>query len=162
VYDIDWQEVYESPNWRLTVDITQTQEIGPPVFHMPLPLGVYFPGSDTILTLEIDESPEHFEFLFSQEPESIVVDPEVWIIQKNTVTGVSEDIVNKKVTPDKIGTIGRAIEVMLTEPKWIKIYDITGRKVDEFYTKELHYQPSSAGIYHVIIGDTKQKIVIIK
>jgi aminopeptidase N len=162
MYDIDWQKVYESPNWRLTIDITQTQEIGPPVFHMPLPLGVYSPGSDTILTLEIDESPEHFEFLLSQEPESIVVDPEVWIIQKNTVTGVSEDIVNEKVTYDKIGTIGRAIEVMLTEPKWIKIYDIAGRKVDEFYTQKLHYQPSSAGIYHVIIGDTKQRVVIIK
>jgi len=163
IYDVQWDKTYESPNWRLVMDITQTQSIGPAVFHMPLPIGVGYSMSDTdtILNLTIDESPEHFECLLPQEPLNIVVDPEVWIIQKNTVTGVKE-VSKKEIFIKHINTIGRAIELRLSEPSMIRIYDIIGRKVHESLTDELRFKPSSAGIYHVIVGDKKQRVVIVK
>ena len=162
IYDIVWVKIYESPNWRLILDITQTQPMGPAVFHMPLPLGVDFSSGDTILTLDINQSPQHFEYVLTQEPMDIIVDPETWVIQKNTVTqGIAEYIV-QNVFIENINSIGRTIELKLTQPGLIRIFDITGRKVYEMHAQEVKYQPSSAGIYHVIVGDRNQRVVIVK
>ncbi len=163
IYDITWNTVFESPNWRLIMDIAQTQDIGPAVFHMPLPIGVGYAASDTdtILTLSIDESPEHFECLLAQEPMNVVVDPELWVIQKNTVTSV-RGIARQEISIEQMGTIGRAIEMRLSEPSTIKVYDITGRKIHESFTDELRFRPSSAGIYHVIVGDKNKRVVVVK
>ncbi|MBA7522279.1 hypothetical protein ES705_14397 [subsurface metagenome] len=160
-YDVVWGKVYESPDWRLILDITQVQSLGPAVFHMPLPIGVDYPSGDTIITLAIDQVSHHFEFLLAQEPIDITIDPETWIIQKNTVTGC-EEVIAKEIFIENIKTISRAIEMKLTAPSLIKVFDITGRKIYETFAEELNYKPSSAGIYHVIVGDKKQRVVIVK
>jgi aminopeptidase N len=162
IYDITWDKVYEAPNWRLILDITQTQPHGPAVFHMPLPIGVNYTSGDTILTLAIDESPQHLEYVLAQEPMDIVVDPETWILQKNTVTGISEDLAQRTVVVNRLRTVGRAIELRLSAPGLVKVFDITGRKVYESFTKECTYRPASAGVYHVVVGDMHQRMVIIK
>jgi aminopeptidase N len=162
IYDIVWVKIYESPNWRLILDITQTQPMGPAVFHMPLPLGVDFSSGDTILTLDINQSPQHFEYVLTQEPMDIVVDPETWVIQKNTVTqGIAEYVI-QNVLIQNINSIGRTIELKLTRPALIRIFDITGRKVYEMHAQEVKYQPSNAGIYHVIVGNKKNRVVVVK
>ena len=161
-YDIVWSKAYEAPNWRLTMDITQVQTIGPPVFHMPLPIGVEYATGDTILTLAIDASPWHFECVLPYEPTGMTVDPETWIIQQNTVTGVDELVTKGDLFVQKIQTIGRAINLKLSIPGLIKVYDITGRQVYEVHATELHYQPTSAGVYHVIIGDQQYRVVVVK
>ncbi len=160
-YDVAWGKVYESPNWRLILDITQVQSLGPAVFHMPLPIGVDYPSGDTIITLAIDQVSHHFEFLLAQEPIDITIDPETWIIQKNTVTGCEEFTI-KEIFIENISTISRTIEMELTAPSVIKVFDITGRKIYEAFADKLNYKPSSAGIYHVIVGDKKQRVVIVK
>ena len=162
IYDIVWVKIYEAPNWRLILDIAQTQPMGPAVFHMPLPLGVDFSSGDTILTLDINQSPQHFEYVLTQEPMDIIVDPETWVIQKNTVTqGIAEYIVQNILT-ENINSIGRTIELKFTQPGLIRIFDITGRKVYEMYAQEVKYQPSNAGIYHVIVGEKNQRVVVVK
>ncbi len=162
IYDVVWNKLYEAPNWRLVLDVTQTQPLGPAVFHMPLPIGVDYASGDTILTLAMNDSPQHFEFLLPQEPMDIIVDPETWILQKNTVTGVLEDVAHKRVSINRLRTVGRAIEVKLSAPMIVKVFDITGRKIYESFTEELSYKPSSAGVYHIIIGDLKQRVIIVK
>lgn len=161
-YDIVWTTAYEAPHWRLVLDITQTQAIGPSVFHMPLPLGVDFASGDTILTLPITESPQHFEFVLAQEPTDLTVDPETWIIQKNNVTASTQEYGAHDVTVDHISTVDRVITVRLSAPAKIRVYDITGRKVHEANTAQLHYTPSTAGIYHVLIGDESRRVVVIR
>jgi hypothetical protein len=47
-------------------------------------------------------------------------------------------------------------------PGLIKVYDITGRRVYEERATELRYQPTSAGIYHVMVGDQKYRVVVVK
>lgn len=162
IYDIVWVKVYESPNWRLILDITQTQPMGPSVFHMPLPIGVDFSSGDTIITLDMNQSPQHFEYVLPQEPMDIIVDPETWVIQKNTVSqGIAEYIV-QNILIENINSIGRTIELKLTQPGLIRIFDITGRKVYATYAQEVKYQPSNAGIYHVLVGDKKGRVVVVK
>jgi aminopeptidase N len=162
IYDITWVRVYEAPNWRLILDITQSQPMGPSVFHMPLPIAVEFSGDDTLITLDIDQVNEHFEFVVSEEPVDITVDPETWLIQKNTVIQGIEEYINKTVDIVKINTIGRQIELTLTQLGLIKVFDITGRMVYKTHAEVLKYQPSSAGIYHVMIGDKKKRVVVVK
>ncbi|MBE0433498.1 M1 family metallopeptidase [candidate division WOR-3 bacterium] len=161
-YDIAWSAVYEAPNWRLVLDITQIQTIGPAVFHMPLPIGVNCAGGDTLITLAINASPQQFEFVLPIEPTGITVDPETWVIQQNTVTGVGEYVAKGDLFVQNIQTIGRAIDVKLSMPGLVRIYDITGRQVYETTTAELHYRPSSAGIYHVIVAGEKHRVVVVK
>jgi aminopeptidase N len=161
IYSVQWGKQYEVPNWRLLLDVTQTQTLGPSVFHMPLPIGIDYPSGDTILTLTIDQSPQHSEFLLPAEPLSITIDPETWIIQQSTVTGVQE-IAPRESMIKWCNTIGRTIQVELNDPTLIKIFDIAGRMVHEEFTKKLVFKPSSAGIYHVIMGDRAHRVVVIK
>ena len=142
--------------------VDQTQTLGPPVFHMPLPIGVDYPSGDTILTLTITQAPQGFQFVLPQEPMVITVDPETWVIQRNTVTYSVEEMTPREIVIERITTIGRAIELKLTAPCHVKVFDITGRKIHEAHADELKFKPSSAGIYHVMVGDEKQRVVIVK
>jgi aminopeptidase N len=162
IYDIVWVKAYEAPNWRLILDIDQTQTLGPPVFHMPLPIGVDYPSGDTILTIAITTAPQHAEYVLPFEPTSITVDPQVWIIQKNTVTQGVQEYVAQKVRIECINSIGRAIDVQLSGSGHIKVYDITGRLVHEHVGKTMNFSPSSAGVYHVMVEDRVQRVVVIK
>ena len=162
IYDIVWVKVYEAPNWRLILDIDQTQPMGPSVFHMPLPLGVTYSGGDTILTIDITTAPQHEEFILPIEPTGITVDPETWIIQKNTVVQGMQEYVAPPVRIERINTIGRAIEVQLSGHAQIRVFDITGRMVHKTYAEELSYKPSTAGIYHVIVGDKKSRVIVVR
>jgi hypothetical protein len=47
-------------------------------------------------------------------------------------------------------------------PGLIKVYDITGRQVYEEHSAELRYQPTSAGIYHVMVGNQNYRVVVVK
>jgi len=161
-YNVIWNKSYEAPNWRLTLDITQIQTIGPAVFHIPLPVAINFSGSDTIITLQINQSPQHFEFLFNQEPVGVVVDPEHWIIQKNIVTGINEE---KKVQASEkmdIPTIMRKIELEFTEPKDIEIYDVLGRSIYKDNIRKLNFTPKSAGVYYIKSDGMLKKVIIVK
>jgi hypothetical protein len=78
------------------------------------------------------------------------------------VTGVDEFVTKGDLFVQKVQTIGRAINLKLSVPGLIKVYDITGRLVYEKHTAELYYQPTSVGIYHVIIGTQKYRVVVVK
>jgi len=162
IYDIVWVKVYEAPNWRLVLDIDQTQTMGPTVFHMPLPLGIDYAGGDTLLTIAITTVPQHEEFILPFEPTGITVDPETWIIQKNTVVQSVQEYVAPQVQIQRINTIGRAIEVQLSGTAQIKVFDITGRLVHEHTGKAMHFAPASAGVYHVLVNDRTQRVVVVK
>jgi hypothetical protein len=100
--------------------------------------------------------------VFPFEPTGVTVDPEEWIIQQNTVTGVDELVTKGDLFVQNIQTIGRAIDIRLSMPGLIKVYDITGRQVYEEHSAELRYQPTSAGIYHVVVNDGKYRVVVVK
>lgn len=161
IYGVIWRKIYEPPNWRLVLDVTQTQSIGPRVFHMPLPIGVNYASGDTTITLPISESPQHFEYILSQDPLTIVVDPQNWVIQRSSITGCYESA-PELTSVTRMPTVSRAINLRLTARSRIRIFDITGRKVFETITRELNYRPSNAGLYHVMIGDQEQRVVVIR
>lgn len=162
IYNVVWVKVFENPNWRLILDVDQTQTLGPAVFHMPMPVGVYYASGDTILTLNINTAPQHFEFVLPQEPQSIDVDPEYWIIERDSIIqGIAEQV-KRPVQIEHFSTIGRAIELQLSEPALIKVFDITGRLVHKTTSDQLEFQPASTGIYHVMVDGDVRRAVIVK
>ncbi|MGB9720097.1 MAG: M1 family aminopeptidase [bacterium] len=161
-YSIVWGKTYEPPNWRLVLDITQIQTIGPAVFHMPLPISIYFSSADTIVVLQINQSPQHFEIVLNQEPTAIVVDPEHWLIQKNLVTGIEEYESTNWFGDLTVSSINKEIKMKFLDPQRIKIYDVTGRCVLERLTRKLDFTPANAGVYYVNIDRIFKKIIIVK
>lgn len=161
-YGVTWGKVYEAPNWRLILDVDQTQTLGPEVFHIPLPVGVDFPTGDTVVVLAINDAPQHFEFVFENEPMDVVVDPDMWILQKNTVTGVQE------CAPGATGVLclptvcRRAYDVKFDARKAVRIYDICGRHVFSEDTDHLHFQPGASGIYWFVIDGARTKVVFVR
>ncbi|MEO0137373.1 MAG: M1 family aminopeptidase [candidate division WOR-3 bacterium] len=161
-YNVVWNKVYEPPNWRLVLDISQIQTIGPSIFHIPLPLGIGFSNNDTIIILPINQSPQHFEFLLPQEPLSIIVDPEHWVIQKNIVTGIYEQKESTLSPCSDLPNVGRRIILASKQPREIEIYDVLGRQILKGKIKNLVFEPKDAGVYFIKVEDARKKIVIIK
>jgi hypothetical protein len=90
------------------------------------------------------------------------VDPKTWIIQQNTVTGIDEFVTKGDLFVQKVQTIGRVINLKLSVPGLIKVYDIAGRQVYQAHAAELHYKPTSAGKYHIMVGEEKFRVVVVK
>jgi aminopeptidase N len=162
-YQIIWNKLYETPNWRLVLDVNQVQTIGPPVFHMPVPLGVSYASGDTLLTLSVNQSPQHYEYILPQEPTGIIVDPDNWLIQISTVTGVGESGPTEPfIQSDEVSTVNRAIRIRLMTNRSIKVYDALGREVFRTFGKKVDFRPASAGIYYVLIDQDPRKYVVVK
>jgi aminopeptidase N len=162
-YQIAWNKIYESPNWRLVLDVAQAQTIGPAVFHMPLPIGVNYAAGDTLLTLSVTQAPQHYEYLLPQEPTGITVDPDNWLIQISTVTGVGESgPAEPVIQTDEVSTVNRQIRIRLTANRSIRVFDALGREVYRNRGRKVDFRPSSAGIYYVLIDQDPSKYVIVK
>ena len=163
-YRVAWNKIYEAPNWRLVLDVSQTQTVGPPVFHMPLQIKANYASGDTVMTLAISQSPQHYEYLLSQEPMTITVDPNKWTILRSTVVAVNEDGSGNEVAqpPEVSSTIGRAIQVRLADDQLIRVFDVSGRQVYRSTSRVLDFAPDRDGVYYLQIGDNVWKFVIIR
>jgi hypothetical protein len=73
-----------------------------------------------------------------------------------------QEYVVPAVRIERINTIGRAIEVQLSGTTQIRVFDITGRLVHEHTGEMLNFMPSSAGVYHVMVNDRTQRVVVVK
>ncbi len=163
-YRVAWNKVYESPSWRLILDVSQTQTVGPPVFHMPLPISANYSSGDTDLVLTIDQSPQHFEYVLSREPIGITVDPDKWVIQRNTVVGINEENQDQEPNmPAKTSaTVCRWFQVRLTDAQLIRVFDVSGRELKRATSRNFEFAPERAGVYYLQVGETIRKLVIIK
>ncbi len=63
---------------------------------------------------------------------------------------------------ERFRTIGRAIELSLSEPALIKVYDITGRLVHKQTADAMDFVPTSAGVYQIMAEGAVKRVVIAK
>jgi hypothetical protein len=139
-YAVNWYGVSQPPNWRIVVDISQSNGNGaPPVFHMPVEILFHLSGKDTLVHYPITSSPQRNTFLVSAQPQSILFDPGTWILKRVIVSsGVEAGILQSGV--ERL-TLGGAIpnpfqgqsEISYGLPAGgsirLCIYDVLGRKV---------------------------------
>ncbi len=92
IYGPGWP-VYSMNNGRtgdsLTVTINQLQAAGWPTYRMPIRIRAYGQGRDTTFTLLNDRRAQTFRVPLSFVPDSVVLDPEDWILKQVTKPATS-------------------------------------------------------------------------
>jgi hypothetical protein len=131
---------------------------------MPLQIKANYASGDTVMTLAISQSPQHYEYLLSQEPMSITVDPNKWTILRSTIVGINEEDPGSEVSPliEAGSTIGRVIQVRLADDQLIRVFDVSGRQVYRSTSRVLDFAPDRDGVYYLQIGENVRKFVIIR
>ncbi|MGQ9465385.1 MAG: M1 family aminopeptidase [bacterium] len=184
IYNIYWDCVPSGSNYLVSLNIYQVQTNAPPVFHMPVQILLHMTSNDTLINISITGSPTHAEFLVSQDVDSIVFDPNTWILCKSYIyTGIKEntsstiyyDIIlpSNPIQYFKFGyTTNQRANVKFS------IYDVTGRMVitiDEGVktpgSYQIHLNNIAAGVYFIKMSLTPEngrlvervkKIVLVK
>jgi aminopeptidase N len=162
-YHLTWQPEQLGDTWRLITILSQTNgNLAPPVFHMPLPVKVHCAGSDTMITIRPDASPQTDTFLVAACPESLTVDPDNWVLDSAyvTQTGVEEGDTPYASRPTPDASIVRGVlfldaghnpipfgELGLC-PKPV-LLDISGRKVLALVPGPNDVSDLAPGVYFV-------------
>ena len=78
-YEGGW--LYESGSGTIEIELNQVQNDGYS-FKMPVQLGIYFPGETKprIELLRVNEIRNRFTISVEREPESVVLDPDTWVL----------------------------------------------------------------------------------
>ncbi|WP_394749711.1 M1 family metallopeptidase [Spongiimicrobium salis] len=74
--EISWKWSYRKG--KITVSIQQKQSHA--LFHFPLEIGITQGGKTEIKKIQINSKQQSFEFSASQKPDSLELDPEVWLL----------------------------------------------------------------------------------
>ncbi len=163
VYNVYWDCVPSGNNYLFRINIHQTQTNAPPVFHMPVQIMLYMGTTDTLLNIPITESPSYHQFILSQNVDSIIFDPNTWILCKSYIYTGIEEIVSSShynniilssnpVQEFKFGyTINAYTDVKLS------IYDATGRIMEI-----INAGSKTPGTYQVKINNIPAGIYFIK
>ena len=139
-YLVNWYGVSQPPNWRIVVDISQSNGNGaPPVFHMPVEILFHLAGKDTLVHYPITSSPQRNTFLVSAQPQSAVFDPNAWILKRVTMTNGVESAAMasgsngfrfEQNTPNPFQTLTEfSCGLPSDGPVRLCVYDVLGRKV---------------------------------
>ena len=147
-YRVNWFGISEGANWRIVVDISQSNgNQAPPVFHMPVEILFHLAGKDTLVHYPINSSPQRDEFVVSSRPDSAVFDPGYWILKKVTMTNVGVETADRKavLTPFALGSAAPTpfnqetrifYSLARTGKTELVVYDVSGRKVRTLMDRE--------------------------
>lgn len=91
-YSLSWRTESAGDSFRVITTLTQQNgSQAPAVFHMPLPVEVQCPGSDTMVTIHPAASPAIDTFVVATCPENLVADPDNWVLDSCYITGIAEE-----------------------------------------------------------------------
>jgi aminopeptidase N len=85
IYGPGWPVYSIASDWRngtLSLRVAQQQDQGWPTYTMPLQVRVYSGSRDTTLTFRDSLRTEDFSFAFPAKPDSVVFDPDGWVLYK--------------------------------------------------------------------------------
>lgn len=179
-YDIFWYCTPSGGNFLTSINIYQTQTNAPTVFHMPVQILLQTTGSDTLVNIPVNNSPEYFEITLADSVTSIQFDPDFWLLHKHQIYYGIEEYTN--ITPSyndffflSNPTRTPEIELVVNQPGTVRIivYDVSGRIctiVDKEIIKPGHYSSRidrlPAGVYfcklETPVNERVKKLVVIK
>jgi hypothetical protein len=174
-YQINWNQ---QVNNQVSITINQTQSHSSvPFFQLPVPIKFKNQTNDTIVVFQHDFSGQTFNFQLPFQADSIIFDPELWIISKNnsynpTNTAV-ESIQNWqsiKNYPNPASDIMSLVLPETSKKNIIQLSDVYGRVVLEMKTNpnettiDIEVSQLDEGVYFLTIKNQDQqynsKIVI--
>ncbi len=91
-HHLSWQNEPAGDSFRVITTLAQSNGAqAPDFFRIPLPVRVACPGSDTMVTIRPAANPEVDTFVVAACPESLVVDPDNWVLDSCYITGIAEE-----------------------------------------------------------------------
>jgi aminopeptidase N len=138
-YRVGWYCQPVDDNWQLVLNISQNNgNNAPSIFHIPVQILVRFTNQDTLLTIPINSNPQPNVFSVSQPVNSIVFDPNSWILKRVTTVNDIEELTNNEgeisfsVLPNPFqNRVNFKIKGKATVR--IEIFDISGRQVKSLF-----------------------------
>jgi aminopeptidase N len=153
-YHLNWLPEQHGDTWYLITNLTQTNgNLAPPVFHIPYPIKVTCGGTDTMLTLRPDASPDVDTFRLPAQPTALVPDPDNWVLDSCYVTGVEESPRPQAASYKPGATVVRGVLHLRpsastsSSPSWL--LDISGRKTLELRPGPNDVSRLPPGVYFV-------------
>jgi aminopeptidase N len=147
IYGLGWPVYSIASDWRngtLSLRIAQQQDQTWPTYTMPLQIRVYTGSRDTTLVVWDSLRTEDFKFTFSAKPDSVVFDPDAWVLnQAGTPIGppfgpgtllsfsLQQNYPNPFNSSSTIGYVVPGIVTGTAAPVGVKltVYDLLGRRV---------------------------------
>ena len=183
-YYVGWHCQPVTDNWQLVINISQNNgNNAPPVFHIPVQILVHLTSYDTLLTIPITTSPQNQTFTFPEPVNSIVFDPNTWLLKKVQVVNSLEELVQESSNTILVfpNPFRNRTNFLINNPatRQIEIYDIAGIPVKSLFTNSSspvkHFiwdgndekgKPLASGIYFAKIvtknRTTIQKLLLLK
>lgn len=179
-YEIFWYCTPTGNDYKTIINIYQTQTNAPAVFHMPVQILLQTSGPDTLVNIQINNSPEYFEITLPDSVTSIQFDPDYWLLHKHQIYyGIEEFTNNTPLYNDFFFSNNPArtpeIELIINQTGDVNftVYDVSGRICTEVNKKIMHpgyhsvkIDELSAGIYFcklkTSLNERVKKLVVVK
>jgi hypothetical protein len=138
IYTIYWNSIPLNDNlYEVNLDIVQDINSKPSFFTMPVDVRVYTTSGDTTVTLFNNSQSQYFKLEVLGRPDSIVFDPENWILKKvnGIVSGVKEILpeIEFNLYQNYPNPFNPNTKISWQSPvncwQTLKVYDILGNEV---------------------------------
>ncbi len=134
VYNVRWNRFNDGGGWSILLQVEQTQPSGAPTFKMPIEVKVFTPTGDTTVVIWDSLDVQHFWITVSDRPDSILWDPDNWVLEQHTVAydpsltvGEAAEPRSRDITVRVEGS--RAVILPPLGSDEVAVYDPSGRKL---------------------------------
>lgn len=129
IYNVKWTQY---PSTKVVIELNQ-QPSHPSVsfFEGPLPVMLKNKTRDTIIVLQHNANGQVYELQPGFEVDSVIVDPEIWVIQQNTVQQIDANSTGGIwVYPNPVSDVANVkFDSPLNSAVHYELYDAAGQKV---------------------------------
>jgi aminopeptidase N len=134
----------DSGGYKCTVNISQASNVNPAYFTMPIDLRFIGPSIDTTATVWNDSQSQTFIFTLRHKPDSVQLDPGVWILRDaiRTSTSIADHAIAKEFRleqnyPNPFNS-KTAISYKLLAVSFVslKVFDALGREISTLVSEK--------------------------
>lgn len=175
-YSVVWSKNSLGGNlYDLALKITQSSNSNPSFFTMPIQIKVNSSTGDTIITVFNNAQVQNFNLTVANEPISITVDPNNWILKtiNSVVVGIEDEMQPQTFSleqnyPNPFNPVTK-IKFTLASNEYttLKVYDIIGKEITTLVNNQMekgHYEinfdasnlPSGVYLYTLNAGGYKE------
>lgn len=175
-YSVVWSKNSLGGNlYDLALKITQSSNSNPSFFTMPIQIKVNSSTGDTIITVFNNAQVQNFNLTVANEPISITVDPNNWILKtiNSVVVGIEDEMQPQTFSleqnyPNPFNPVTK-IKFTLASNEYttLKVYDIIGKEISTLVNNQMekgHYEinfdasnlPSGVYFYTLNAGGYKE------
>jgi aminopeptidase N len=153
-YTIAWEKQPLGDSWQVTATLSQHNDTNSArLFHMPYPIRFNCGSESALVVFHPQDTVALDTFVLAAEPLSLTPDPDNWVLDSSSVTGI-EETPNSELRTTNLGpTIVRGVLNLQSEicnlKSAIVLLDVSGRKVLALHAGPNDISRLAPGVYFV-------------